>query len=79
MLLEGCILCFISVDFPVCDMFVNTTSPTYKKVVTGEGMPLTHEPSQRGNLILTFDIQFPVKLSTERKQLIKQALASNKY
>lgn len=79
MLREGCVLCFISVDFPVCDMFVNTTSPTYKKVVTGEGMPLTHDPSQRGNLILTFDIQFPVKLSTERKQLIKQALASNKY
>ncbi|XP_040006047.1 dnaJ homolog subfamily B member 13 isoform X3 [Xiphias gladius] len=48
--------------------------PTYKKVVTGEGMPLSQDPSQRGNLILTFDIQFPEKLPAERKHLIKQAL-----
>lgn len=49
--------------------------PAYKKVVTGEGMPLSQDPSQRGNLIITFDIQFPEKLSAERKYLIKQALA----
>ncbi|XP_051257892.1 dnaJ homolog subfamily B member 13 [Dicentrarchus labrax] len=49
--------------------------PAYKKVVTGEGMPLSQDPSQRGNLIITFDIQFPEKLSAERKQLIKQALS----
>ncbi|XP_020485863.2 dnaJ homolog subfamily B member 13 [Labrus bergylta] len=48
--------------------------PGYKKVVTGEGMPLSQDPSQRGNLIITFDVQFPEKLSAERRQLIKQAL-----
>ncbi|XP_040907778.1 dnaJ homolog subfamily B member 13 [Toxotes jaculatrix] len=48
--------------------------PTYKKVVAREGMPLSQDPSQRGNLIITFDIQFPEKLSAEKKQLIKQAL-----
>ncbi|XP_053187726.1 dnaJ homolog subfamily B member 13 [Scomber japonicus] len=48
--------------------------PAYKKVVTGEGMTLSQDPSQRGNLIITFDIQFPEKLDTERKYLIKQAL-----
>ncbi|KAE8287870.1 DnaJ-like protein subfamily B member 13 [Larimichthys crocea] len=48
--------------------------PAYQKVVTGEGMPLSQDPSQRGNLIITFDIQFPEKLSAERKSLIKQAL-----
>uniref|UniRef100_A0A3Q3X0B5 J domain-containing protein n=1 Tax=Mola mola TaxID=94237 RepID=A0A3Q3X0B5_MOLML len=37
-------------------------------------VPLSQDPSQRGNLILTFDIQFPERLSAERKQLIKQAL-----
>lgn len=62
-----------------CYVFVITLhSPAYNKVVTGEGMPLSQDPSQRGNLILTFNIQFPVKLSAERKQLIKQALANNK-
>ncbi|XP_042354818.1 dnaJ homolog subfamily B member 13 [Plectropomus leopardus] len=49
--------------------------PAYNKVVTGEGMPLSQDPSHRGNLIITFDIQFPEKLSAERKHLIKQALA----
>ncbi|XP_022066223.1 dnaJ homolog subfamily B member 13 [Acanthochromis polyacanthus] len=49
--------------------------PTYKKLLTGEGMPLSQDPSQRGDLIITFDIQFPEKLSAESKQLIKQALA----
>ncbi|XP_071317137.1 dnaJ homolog subfamily B member 13 [Trachinotus anak] len=52
----------------------NIVHPMYKKVVTGEGMPLSQDPSQRGNLIITFDIQFPEKLSAERKHLIKQAL-----
>ncbi|XP_029029426.1 dnaJ homolog subfamily B member 13 [Betta splendens] len=49
--------------------------PSYKKLVTGEGMPVSQDPSQRGNLIITFDIQFPEKLSVEKKQLIKEALA----
>ncbi|KAL7390525.1 hypothetical protein ABVT39_022860 [Epinephelus coioides] len=49
--------------------------PAYNKVVTGEGMPLSQDPSHRGNLIVTFDIQFPEKLSAESKHLIKQALA----
>ncbi|XP_034538703.1 dnaJ homolog subfamily B member 13 [Notolabrus celidotus] len=48
--------------------------PAYKKVVTGEGMPLSQNPSQRGHLIITFEVQFPEKLSAERKQLIKHAL-----
>lgn len=51
-----------------------TVHLTYRKVVPGEGMPLSHNPSQKGNLILTFDIHFPEKLSAESKHLIKQAL-----
>ncbi|XP_037544011.1 dnaJ homolog subfamily B member 13 [Nematolebias whitei] len=48
--------------------------PTYEKMLTGEGMPLSQDPSQRGNLIIAFDVQFPVKLSSKSKHLIKQAL-----
>ncbi|XP_054481305.1 dnaJ homolog subfamily B member 13 [Anoplopoma fimbria] len=59
------------ISIPINDI----VDPSYNKVVTGEGMPLAKDPSQRGNLIITFDIQFPKKLSTERKHLIKQALA----
>ncbi|XP_034745608.1 dnaJ homolog subfamily B member 13 [Etheostoma cragini] len=59
------------ISIPINDI----VHPAYNKVVTGEGMPLSQDPSQRGNLIVTFDIQFPEKLSAERKHLIKQALA----
>ncbi|XP_074468250.1 dnaJ homolog subfamily B member 13 [Sebastes fasciatus] len=59
------------ISIPINDI----VHPSYNKVVTGEGMPLFQDPSQRGNLIITFDIQFPEKLSPERKHLIKQALA----
>ncbi|KAM9385738.1 dnaJ homolog subfamily B member 13 [Pholidichthys leucotaenia] len=62
--LDGRLLCI-----PVNDV----VHPTYKKVLTGEGMPLTQDPSQRGDLIITFDIQFPDTLSADRKKLIKQA------
>ncbi|XP_058482555.1 dnaJ homolog subfamily B member 13-like [Solea solea] len=48
--------------------------PTYRKVVSGEGMPSSWEPSQRGNLVITFDIHFPEKLSAEQRHLIKKAL-----
>ncbi|XP_046875916.1 dnaJ homolog subfamily B member 13 [Hypomesus transpacificus] len=47
----------------------------YSKVVTGEGMPLSQHPAQRGSLIIQFDTEFPQKLSAEKKRLIKQALA----
>lgn len=61
---------FINYRFPISDCF----SPSYHKVVTGEGMPLSQDPDRRGNLIITFDIQFPKKLSADRKYLIKHAL-----
>ncbi|XP_069556586.1 dnaJ homolog subfamily B member 13 isoform X1 [Brachyistius frenatus] len=61
--LDGRLLCI-----PINDI----VHPTYKKVVTGEGMLLSKDPSQRGDLIITFDTQFPEKLSTEGKCLIKQ-------
>eukprot|EP00066_Takifugu_rubripes_P006456 XP_003971267.2 PREDICTED: dnaJ homolog subfamily B member 13 [Takifugu rubripes] len=57
--------------FPINDI----VHPAYKKVVTGEGMPLSHDVPTRGDLVITFDIQFPKKLAPERKQLIKQALS----
>ncbi|KAM6970655.1 dnaJ homolog subfamily B member 13 [Aplochiton taeniatus] len=48
--------------------------PKYSKVVTGEGMPFSHDPSKKGNLIINFDIQFPKKIAAEKKLLLKQAL-----
>lgn len=64
---RGCLL------WCICPVFQR--SPDYKKVVAGEGMPLSHDASARGNLVIAFDIQFPEKLAPESKQLIKQALS----
>ncbi|KAJ3589793.1 hypothetical protein NHX12_010634 [Muraenolepis orangiensis] len=57
------------VNIPVNDI----VHPGYSKLVPGEGMPLPQDPALRGDLILTFDTQFPQKISTEMfgKVLVK--------
>ncbi|KAJ8267027.1 hypothetical protein GJAV_G00137470 [Gymnothorax javanicus] len=60
------------INIPINDV----VHPNYHKVVPGEGMPLSDNPGQRGDLILQFDILFPEKLSSEKKKLIKQALST---
>ncbi|CAL8362479.1 unnamed protein product [Lota lota] len=58
------------INIPINDI----VHPGYSKLVPGEGMPLSQDPALRGDLILTFDTQFPPKLSPESKRLIKHAL-----
>lgn len=48
--------------------------PKYSKVVPGEGMPLSKDPTQKGNLIIQFDIKFPNKLTPAKRKLINRAL-----
>ncbi|XP_051903425.1 dnaJ homolog subfamily B member 13 [Hippocampus zosterae] len=75
MALTGCSVNVETLDGRLLNIPINDIVHfTYQKVVTGEGMPLSQNPSQRGNLILTFGIQFPERLSPDRKDLIKQAL-----
>lgn len=37
-------------------------------------MPKSKTPSERGDLILTFDVTYPTTISSEAKEKIKQAL-----
>ncbi|KAJ1394030.1 HSP40/DnaJ peptide-binding [Sesbania bispinosa] len=37
----------------------NVIDPNYEEVITGEGMPISKDPSQRGNLRIKFNINFP--------------------
>ncbi|BFZ09425.1 hypothetical protein BsWGS_12464 [Bradybaena similaris] len=57
---------------PITDI----VSPGYTKTITGEGMPLVCAPCNRGDLIIEFDIEFPVHLTPEQKNLIRKALLS---
>ena len=48
--------------------------PGYKKVVPEEGMPISSNPTEKGDLIIEFDIVFPTALTPQGKNLIKAAL-----
>lgn len=54
--------------------FILCLSPKYFKKVPGEGMPLPEDPTKKGDLFIFFDIQFPTRLTPQKKQLLRQAL-----
>ncbi|KAE9003913.1 hypothetical protein PF011_g12692 [Phytophthora fragariae] len=49
-------------------------APGTQMVIAGEGMPLQKRPSQRRNLVVEFDVQFPTKLTEAQKNMVRQAL-----
>ena len=49
-------------------------SPGYQKRVVGEGMPQDADPSQMGDLVVEFRVQFPQTMNPQQKSLIRQAL-----
>lgn len=48
--------------------------PKTRKVMPGEGMPLSKRPTERGDLIVEFDISFPRKLTMNQKRSLKEIL-----
>jgi len=57
-------------NIPINDIIM----PGYRKVVPCEGMPMSRDPQERGDLLIQFDIEFPKQLTPEKKLMIKQAL-----
>ncbi|XP_061359960.1 uncharacterized protein LOC133304006 [Gastrolobium bilobum] len=41
--------------------------PGYEKIITGQGMPISREPGKRGNLIITFLVEFPTQLTNYQR------------
>ncbi|XP_064628446.1 dnaJ homolog subfamily B member 13-like [Lineus longissimus] len=73
--LTGCTVDIHTLDdrilhIPITDIVTSG----FTKVVPDEGMPISKDPSQKGDLVITFDIVFPKSLSPEKKELIKLAL-----
>ncbi|XP_074296241.1 uncharacterized protein LOC141623978 [Silene latifolia] len=52
----------------------NVIHPSYEEVVPREGMPISKEPSRKGNLRIKFDIKFPMRLTSEQKAGVKKLL-----
>ena len=48
--------------------------PSVVKVVRGEGMPISKSPGLKGDLRISFDVQFPKSLTEEQKQGVRQLL-----
>lgn len=51
--------------------------PNYQKVVQNEGMPLSKNPAQHGDLLIKFNVQFPTYFNSEQKALLKLAFDEN--
>ncbi|XP_020207321.1 dnaJ homolog subfamily B member 1 [Cajanus cajan] len=49
-------------------------SPGYEMTVENEGMPITKEPGQRGDLRIKFDVKFPTMLTPEQRAELKRVL-----
>ncbi|KAL8424880.1 hypothetical protein Efla_002999 [Eimeria flavescens] len=52
-------------------------SPKFRKVVPGEGMPISKKPGEKGDLIIEFDILFPRSLTDDQKKKLKDILGNS--
>ena len=54
--------------------------PGFEKTIKKEGMPMYREPGKRGNLILRFEIKFPIRnLTNDQKEAVKKCLPESVY
>eukprot|EP00929_Paragymnodinium_shiwhaense_P120252 TRINITY_DN92175_c0_g1_i1.p1 TRINITY_DN92175_c0_g1~~TRINITY_DN92175_c0_g1_i1.p1 ORF type:complete len:340 (+),score=77.26 TRINITY_DN92175_c0_g1_i1:202-1221(+) len=73
--LAGC-----KVDVPTLDNRVlrvnvrDVVTPTYTKIIKGEGMPNSKCPESKGDLVLTFDIEYPSALCQEQKDALRKVM-----
>lgn len=74
--LTGCAVQLTTLDGRSLTVPVKSViSPTYEEVVQGEGMPITREPSKKGNLRIKFQIKFPTALTADQKAGVQQLLS----
>ena len=74
-------LCGVLVDIPTLtgekiplNLANEVIKPTTVKKITGYGLPLPKEPTKRGDILVSFEIQFPDRLSQNTKDLLHDLL-----
>ena len=73
-------LCGFTVEIPALDGRVikqkieGVVTPGSSRVIPGEGMPISKHPGKKGDMIVTFDVIFPQKLSEQQRNQIRQFL-----
>ncbi|XP_043242136.1 dnaJ protein homolog 1-like [Amphibalanus amphitrite] len=56
------------------DLTREVIKPTTTRRIQGRGLPYPKEPNRRGDLIVSFDIKFPDRLSSSAKEIISSVL-----
>uniref|UniRef100_A0A803TWB1 J domain-containing protein n=1 Tax=Anolis carolinensis TaxID=28377 RepID=A0A803TWB1_ANOCA len=73
--LIGCTIDVSTLDECLLNIPINgIVHPKYFKVVPGEGMPLSQDPTCKEDLFMDFDIIFPTRLTPAKKDLLREAL-----
>ncbi|KAI3736093.1 hypothetical protein L6452_15626 [Arctium lappa] len=73
--LTGCTVQLTTLDGRNLTIPVNNViHPEYEEVVPREGMPISKDPTKKGNLRIKFNIKFPSRLTTSQKSKIKELL-----
>lgn len=74
-------LCGVMVDIPTLtgekipiNLATEVIKPSTTKRINGYGLPLPKEPTKRGDILVSFDIQFPDRLSQNTKDLLHDLL-----
>uniref|UniRef100_A0A7S1WB97 J domain-containing protein n=1 Tax=Alexandrium catenella TaxID=2925 RepID=A0A7S1WB97_ALECA len=68
------------IDVPTLDNRIlrvnvrDVVTPSYTKIVQGEGMPSSKTPGTKGDLIITFDVQYPRSIDESAKEQLKSLL-----
>jgi DnaJ-class molecular chaperone len=73
-------LCGFNVEIPSLDgRFIRqridgVVTPGSTRLIPNEGMPISKQPGRKGDLIVTFDVIFPQRLTQLQKDKIRQVL-----
>ena len=76
-------MCGTRVDVPtlngerlVVNLLDEIVKPTTVKRIAGKGLPLSKDPTRKGDMLISFEIVFPEKLNGYTKDLLRNSLPS---
>ena len=75
-------LCGVRVDVPtltgsdrlVLSLTDEVIKPSTVKRIVGKGLPQSKDPTKRGDLLISFDIAFPDKISPHTRDTLRNSL-----